>query len=301
MSQKITEAAEVIMPILREAAQGGLVYTYDLLLAKPPVQNLIGGDRNRLYRALDAINAETCVDGYLLSAVVVGEHGMPGTGFFRKLRSGDWSPRSAPPAAVLSGPAAFRNELRRVFDKFRAPKKAAVFIDLENVSEVQGKVVDAVSALHGRFTVFTIGFYRPSKTSRSGVSSWSPENLKRIRRMRPGKAHEEVAVKTSAADAVLIGEWKTWVLDGHQSKFFPRVILTPRDVVCLFSDDPIYHNSVLEAMDLEFDVWGFGYRIGQDESKELSQYRKSLRSKRGRVYILHWPEEWDFVAASAGD
>ena len=298
MSQEIAEAVEVIRPILRKAARDGLVYTYDQLLAEPPVKGLIGGDRNRLYEALDEINAETCVDGYLLSAVVIGEHGMPGTGFFRKLRRGDWSPRSASRSVARQpGHAVFRGELRRVFDKFRAPRRAAVFIDLENVSAVQNQAVDAIDALRGKFSdVRVIGFYRPSEHSPSGVSSWKEANLKRIRRMCHGKAHKDVAFKTSAADSVLIGEWKTWVLEGHQSRFFPRVILTPRDVVCLFSDDPIYHNSILEAMDLGFDVWGFGHRTGE-EGPELSQYRKTL-NERGRCYNLHIRKEWDFSVSS---
>lgn len=299
-STNIEALAEAIKPLLIKSARDGLVYTYDLLMAQPSVAQLLCGDRREFYDALDLINDETSAGGYLLSAVVISDSGIPGPGFFRKLRGGTWSPVRAPRSAQSPDHAVFRAQLARVFSQFRAPRKVAIFIDLENLPQVQKYVVDAVVALrkkHGTHNTYTVGFYHPTPSS-----NWKRENLEKIRGMKTRKAHKDAAYKTSAADTVLIGEWRTWVLDGHQSDFFSRVILTPGDVVCLFSDDPIYHDSALKAMDEGFEVWGFGDGGREDVSEQLAQYRDTF-NERGCFFSLRAPEygeEWDFSPRKDG-
>ena len=292
MNKNTAELAEVIQPLLERAARDGLVWTYDQLLARAEVAELCGSDRTRLYDALDAINDETCKDGHLLSAVVIDEGGAPGTGFFRKLRDERWLPRKASRASSSPGRVAFRDELAEVFRKFSAPQKVAAFIDLENMTAVQDGVIAAVAGLwenasRQKTSVYPMGFHHPGIETRTSVGQWKRGKLAQIKGLKLRPAHEDAAFDNDAADTELIGEWRSWVLNCNQSEFFPRVILTPGDIVCLFSDDSICQNVVLKAADAGFKVWGF---VDDGITDANPQYRDTFR-RRGRLWGLRSGEE----------
>ena len=90
--------------------------------------------RRNLVDELDKINNETCNRwDVLLSAVVVGENGMPDSGFFDKFRGGSWAlKRWEGRSRDLDSRAIFREELAAVYESYSAQVWVHVFIDLEN-------------------------------------------------------------------------------------------------------------------------------------------------------------------------
>ena len=114
---------------LEVCAREGGVITYRELSA------LIGeGGRRNLVDELDKVNNETCRRrGILLSAVVVGENGMPDSGFFDKFRGEDWPlKRWEGRSRNLDSRVIFREELAAVYEHYDAPVRVHVLIDLEN-------------------------------------------------------------------------------------------------------------------------------------------------------------------------
>ena len=317
MTQETPDLLSEVKRLLVNFAQIGRVCTYDSLLARPPISGMLAGGRPELYSVLDAINDETRHQDYLLSAVVIGDHGMPGTGFFRKLRCGQW-PRPSRKTALLSARktdlSIFREELRRVFDEFLAPRNIAAFIDLENLTQVQDGVISAIDELRKNFRdengrdgkVLPFGFFHAANKTETSTGLWKEKKLRRIGNLQRFPAHKDASAKTSAADTVLVGKWSAHVEEGFpiyrsadaaaKSAIGEIVILTPRDIICLFADDTMYHAPVLHAIEAGFEVWGFGDGDKKKDKREnrLDKFRGTLKN-RGRFFDLRSSESWDFT------
>ena len=105
------------------------------VIAYRDLAELLGGSsRRNLVDTLDSINEKTYrQQDILLSAVVVGDNGMPDSGFFDKFRAGRWLLRRWEGRnRELDSRDIFREELAAVYDFHDAPVKVHVFIDLEN-------------------------------------------------------------------------------------------------------------------------------------------------------------------------
>ena len=315
-----------IKDMLVKTAQRGSLCTYDELVDKFQPDS-----RRDLYSALDKINTETYdAEGYLLSSVVIGEDGLPGPGFFRKLRNGDWRPKDA---VVANAPARdiFRDELVKAYDCWRAPRKILPFIDLENMAagkKIRAGVIHALNAMakirdKGGKNAYDLLPHCGFMHARTG-SKWPGQcvncSVKKSagaascnhclnclnqagRGMKKYQTHPDAAGRTNAADNYLIGEWFSWVVKG--APISSRRVLTRRDIVCIFADDAGYHESVLRAVDKGFKVWGFGNgemvgdkNRGREDSEEKAKSRlQKFRKAFGENFydLRHDPHTWNFA------
>ena len=291
----LARAESVLRGEMGEIAEAGGVIDYRGILTRIccvmpdcPIRQ-----KTALMPVLDAINETTCKQGYLLSSVVVGRSGIPDAGFFEKLELGKWQPRIA---EVNADPyAVFRGELTLVYDQFAAPRKIAMFFDLESLAsshpDMRYWAIDAVSRLHSELTPQAL-ILPPLAFCKDPTGIWGYDALARLKEAGLGlkiiRAPSDAMRGASAADMVLVGEWSSSIVKGYPLSAIARgIILTPRDVVCLFGDDSDYHAPVLQAKSAGFEVWGFG--DGRRNDEKITKYRASLR-----FFDLCKPDTWDF-------
>lgn len=235
---------------MREYARGGEVIAYRDLAAQ------VGGGRRELVDALDRINAKTCRNsGILLSAVVVGNNGMPDSGFFEKFKSrqknGEWlwplkrweglDRESVDPEII------FRVELAAVYKFYDAPIRAHVFIDLEN-SEGWPNARKALLWLRDRGCRLSGVACTKSKYEFEEARVWLEDEEKEIKFLRVPK----VGPKGQEADAAILVEYAR---STHQ--------VTTRDFVCFIAGkDRIY--KTLTGMALREGMRVLRFCTGED-------------------------------------
>ena len=227
-------------------------------------------DRRRLVDYLDAINRDSCRDGYLLSIIVVNDDGMPDSGFFRKLKEGAWPMKRLSPPSVEHerDEKIFRHEAARVFRAFRAPVGIHVFMDLENIP-AQGERDNRESALdwlkdRGNVKLCGHAFSLKGQHKRKVVFLTKHKIQK----------HEVVNTGKDASDAALLVEF------GRHAFRVPD-----RDYVCIMGTDAIYNQAVELALKAGVKILHF--RKGKELPCE--HWRKGFY----RVFDITDPEQWD--------
>ena len=221
-------------------------------------------NRRRLIECLDEINHKSRRKGFLLSAIVVNDDGMPDSGFFRKLRMGEWG-KIPEDIGRESDEKIFRREASAVFHAHDARVGVLVLIDLQNVPNKNGERDKALNWLGDHANV-------------RGYSFAFPEHRKKLREVRRHRIEKRDVVNSglNAVDAALLVEF------GRKAFRVPE-----RDFVCIMGRDGIYNQAAVLALESGVKVLRFyaGDMDWEPDNKDKGFYR---------AFNLADPvEEWD--------
>ena len=250
----IKDVKNALVEVLERVATNGGLITYSELIrqvadnsqCEKEFADPVKGGRRRLVDYLDKINLDSANDkGVLLSVVVVGEHGMPDSGFFDKLRNRpQWGLQRWRSASVMTAPLSdiFREELSAVYHLYDARQKIYVFMDLENISKPGRECVLRWLAEH--CYVSGVALTAQEHNANKAPAFLREFNIDFIRVSNSGG---------NAADAALLAVF------GGMAHHIAR-----RDFVCFVGDDQIYNQAVELSLKDKIKVLRFG-RSGAKE------------------------------------
>ena len=209
---------------IKKAAEAGRFASYRELAefaAQKWPKEFPKNDRRRLVDYLDAINRDSRRTGILLSAIVVGNDGMPDFGFFQKLKANEWPMERLSPQDIglESDEKIFRREAAEVFRACEVRVGVLVFIDLQNVPpKARDDALDWL-AVHANVRGYAFSL---------------PSHRKGLRALRSHRIEKRDVSESGhdAVDAALLVEF------GRRAFRIPE-----RDFVCLMGSDKIYNQA----------------------------------------------------------
>ena len=256
---------------MEEHAKKGSVIAYRDLA------ELLGGSgRRNLVDTLDSINEKTYrKQDILLSAVVVGDNGMPDSGFFDKFRVGRWPlVRWEGRNRDLDSRAIFREELAAVYERYDAREKVYVCIDLENASGASGSEwQNPLNWLRERgYRVFGVACTKHKNQKAQKAKEWLAQEFDGIEfRYAP-----TVGKKGQEADAAILIEF---------GRATHRV--TIRDFVCFIAGaDKVYKAATKIAL-------GEGMKVLRFCNSEAAKWNPKSKGFYRSFDINASPESWD--------